>query len=164
MGIREAAADIGTINALLTGAERSARELGDEVPGAEHLILAALAIDETATIALAEFGIDARAFRSAIVAVHHDALRAAGADAESGEASSIDGSPRGAFRSSPTAQRIFRRAVEFSKQSRPARLRGGHVILAATELSTGTAARTIAALGIDRVALADAARRSLAAT
>ena len=46
MSLRTAVADARLIAALLTTAETEARALGDAEPGAEHLLLAALLVDD----------------------------------------------------------------------------------------------------------------------
>ena len=85
MGIRQAIADIRIMNALFTAAEQEAAELGDEVPGAEHLVLAVLALpDDSARRAFATFDVTAADVRTAITQTHTLALRSVGIDAEAG--------------------------------------------------------------------------------
>ena len=76
MPLRTALQDTRLIAALLTTAEQEARALGDAEPGAEHLLLAALLVnDPSAREALATLAaVDAAAVRSAIVAVHSASL------------------------------------------------------------------------------------------
>lgn len=58
MAIKNALADIRTMKALFTAAENEATALGDEQPGAEHLFLAALTLDDaSARSALATLGV-----------------------------------------------------------------------------------------------------------
>jgi hypothetical protein len=63
---------VATIAALMTGAEHEAAALGDDEPGAEHLLLAAAALDDS----IAPLGVTPDAVRAAIVAVHARALGA----------------------------------------------------------------------------------------
>lgn len=162
MGLRDAVSDVRTIDELLTSAERHALALGDDVPGAEHLLLAALGLDEgSARRALAAFGVDLEALRAAVVAVHAEGLRAIGmADDECGVEVPVR-APGKLFRSTATAQKAFQRAVELSKNDSPRMLRGGHVVVAICELHAGTVVRAFDVLGIDRSELAEAARRCL---
>jgi len=156
MGIKAAAADVTFMNELFTTAEAEAHRLGDEMPGGEHLLLAALAIqDASGREALHSAGSDADAFRAAVAEQHAQALRAVGVHAQ--DAAAIDGITPGPFRSSAAAQQVFQRAVALSKTRRPRRLRTADVVRAVAERDGGTAARALAALGIDRTALIAAA-------
>ena len=65
--------------------------------------------------------------------------------------------PGGAMSSTATGRSVFQRAREQAAADQRA-ISGAHVVLAATELEQGTVPRALAALGVDRVALADAAR------
>jgi hypothetical protein len=68
-----------TIRQLLGGAERLAQESGETLPGAEHLLLAALALpDGTARRAFERLGVDPDGLPSAIASQHADALRTVG--------------------------------------------------------------------------------------
>lgn len=49
---------VATIAALLTSAEQEAAALGDEQPGAEHLLLAAARRHGTVALVIDELGID----------------------------------------------------------------------------------------------------------
>ena len=152
--------EIRTINALLAGADAAARRLGDGSPGPEHLLLSALAMDDgTARRAFARAGADPDAFEAAIADQHDAALRAIGVEPVALDPADVDaGPPRGVFRSTPAAQRAFQAAVTMSKQVKPSRLLGAHVVAAVAEEEQGTAARTLRAMGIDAHALAQAAR------
>lgn len=156
--------EIRTIKALLEGAEAESRRAGESMPGAEHLLLAALALpDGTARSAFARIGADADAVRQAIAAQHSEALRAIGITDVGDE--SLDGEPIGTmppaigvFRATAPAQAAFRASVDLAKSRRPSRLVGAHVVAVIAEMEHGTAARTLDALGIDRSALAASAR------
>jgi hypothetical protein len=119
----------------MTAAEREAAELGDEQPAAEHLLVAALALDES-TRGLTVTSEDARA---AIRAVH---ARALGADLALTPSSRT---LRGAYRSSVSLQEVFQRVRVLSK-GEP--LTGMHVVRAAAEREHGTVALVIDELGI----------------
>lgn len=76
--------DLRTMRRLFLGAEAHARAEGRDLPGAEHLLLAALDLpDDSARVVLAQAGIDAPA-----------------------------PTPRGPFRSQGSLQTAFRRAKD----------------------------------------------------
>ena len=157
MGIKDAAEDIAFMNALFTTAESEAHLLGDDIPGAEHLLLAALAMrDASGRAALRRVGSDADAFRGAVARLHAQALTAVGVDAQ--DAAAIDAIRRGPFRSSAAAQEVFQHAVAISKTRRPRRLRTADVVRAVAERDGGTASRALNTLRIDRTALITAAK------
>lgn len=81
--LRRARADPATMLALFPKAEQIARADGVDEPGAEHLLLAALDLDDgIATRALDRFHVDAGSLRAAIGAQHDEALRAIGVIAD----------------------------------------------------------------------------------
>jgi ATP-dependent Clp protease ATP-binding subunit ClpA len=162
MGLLDAGREVRTIKALLTGAEREALRGGDGMPGPEHLLVSAVELaDGTAARALGRFGVDAASLRAVFEQVHADALAGVGVrvpdpvDEADGERSS--GPAPGIFRSTPQAQRVFQDAVALSKSTVPSRLLGAHVVAAVCGLEHGTAARVLAALGLDRGRLREAA-------
>lgn len=159
--------EIRTIKTLLSGAEAEARRAGEAVPGPEHLLLASLALpDGSARRAFEHVGADPDALRPAIAAQHAEALRALGITSVSDEAldaAALDAMPsaKGVFRATAPAQAAFRAAVDLAKTDKPSRLVGAHVVAAVAEIEHGTAPRTLHAMGIDRHALALAARQEL---
>src|SRR5688500_19305520 len=75
--------DMRTIKRLLTDAERVARDMGEEEPGAEHLLLAAIDLpDGSAARALGSMGIDAARIRAALLEEQADALVSVGVPRE----------------------------------------------------------------------------------
>jgi ATP-dependent Clp protease ATP-binding subunit ClpA len=163
MGFKNALEDVAFMNSLFTTAEREAHQLGDDIPGAEHLLLAALAMeDDSAREAFGSAGIDADALRGAVVAVHDDALRSMGLAAP--EILAVGEVNRGAFRSSAVAQEVFHNAVAISKKRRPRQLRTADIARAVAELEGGTAARALSSLGVDRQSLIAAATAAVVAS
>ena len=65
--------------------------------------------------------------------------------------------PGGAMSSTATGRSVFQRAREQAAVDKRA-ITGAHIILGAAELKHGTVPRALAALGVDRGGLADAAR------
>ena len=166
MAIRNALADIRTMKTLFTAAENEANAMGDEQPGAEHLFLAALTLDDaSARSALATLGVTTDQVRSAIARVHATALGAIGVDAGTDGMLGRPGSPRpltGPYRSTGSAQDLFQRARRLSAADKPATLRAGHIAIAAAEAEHGTVARLLELLDIDPARLAGAARAAVA--
>jgi ATP-dependent Clp protease ATP-binding subunit ClpA len=115
--------------------------------------------DGTARRAFARVGADPDAVAPAIAAQHDGALRAIGVEPVELDQADVDAGPaKGVFRATPAAQRAFQSAVKLSKQAKPSRLLGAHVVVAVAEIAQGTAARTLREMGVDPQALADAAR------
>jgi ATP-dependent Clp protease ATP-binding subunit ClpA len=159
--------DMRTIKQLLTDAERIARELGEEEPGAEHLLLSAIGLpDGSAGRALERQGVDADAIRTALRAEQADALVAAGVAREVADAAA-EPAPLGAagaplvYAAGPSAREVFQAAGKLARTSKQ-RLAGAHVVVAITELERGTMPRVLDRLGVDRRQLAAAARAELA--
>lgn len=160
MGLFTALRDMRTIKQLLTTAEAEARSGGEETPGPEHLLLAATTLpDGTAARALLRVGVDPQRLRTAIEEAHERALAAVGIEVEhgTGSAAGLHRPATGVFRSTPQAQQVFQEAVALSKSTTPSGLTGAHVVAAASRLEHGTAARALAALGVDRDRLREAA-------
>lgn len=160
--------DVRTIKKLLTGAEAEAHRAGEPLPGAEHLLLSALALpDGSAARAFQRVGADPRRLAAAIAAQHADALRAIGIeppDDATLEITDDDPSPAtGVFRSNASARSAFQTASEMARSSRPSGLVGAHVVAAVAKLEHGTATRALVSMGIDRTELAAAARLEAAA-
>lgn len=152
--------DMRTIRMLLEGAEAEANRAGESMPGAEHLLLAALDLpDGTARRAFERVGADPGALRQAIEDQHAEALRAVGIDADAGTEPAGSVAPRtnGVHRSSGSAQSAFQAAGKLARKTRT-QLVGAHVLLAITDVEHGTAIRAVRRLGIDVPALAAAAR------
>jgi len=160
--------DMRTIKQLLTDAERIAREMGEEEPGAEHLLLSAIDLpDGSAGRALASMGVDADGIRAALRDEQADALVAAGLPRETA-ATMADPTPLGPagtpllYGAGPTARDVFQEAGRLARSSKQ-RLAGAHVVIAIAGLERGTMPRVLDRLGVDRQQLADAGRAELAA-
>jgi ATP-dependent Clp protease ATP-binding subunit ClpA len=160
--------DMRTIKLLLTDAERISREMGQEEPGAEHLLLSAMSLpDGSASRALAKLGVDAERIRAALHDEQADALVAAGMPRDRAEALA-DPTPLGpgaapiVYGAGPSAREIFQDAGTLARSSKQ-RLAGAHVVAAVARLERGTMPRVLERLGIEPEHLADAARAELAA-
>jgi ATP-dependent Clp protease ATP-binding subunit ClpA len=160
--------DMRTIKQLLTEAERISREMGQEEPGAEHLLLAAAQLpDGSGARALARAGTDAARISEGLVREQADALVTAGVARETAEQLAVP-TPLGSagapilYGAGPSAREAFRTATDLARGARRP-LAGAHVVAAVAAMERGTAARVLERLGIDRRALADAAEQELAA-
>jgi ATP-dependent Clp protease ATP-binding subunit ClpA len=161
-------ADMRTIKQLLADAERIAREMGEDEPGAEHLLLSALGLpDGSAGRVLGRHGVDAETLRTALRDEQADALVTAGVPRQTAEAMADPtplgpaGAPR-LYASRPSAREVFQEAGRLARSSKQ-RLAGVHVVAAVAGLERGTMPRVLDRLGVDREQLAVAAHAELSA-
>jgi len=165
MRTRSALTDITTINALLTGAENLAREAGQSPPGAEHLLLSALALpDGTASEAFERAGLDPDEFRAALSSPEAIDLGGIGkvTPAATGDADPLRAAPQSdQLPKNPSAQLTFQVAVRLCKATKPSQLLGAHVILAVCQQEHGSAIRALQSLGIEPSKLRAAAAEVL---
>jgi ATP-dependent Clp protease ATP-binding subunit ClpA len=159
--------DMRTIKQLLTDAERISREMGQEEPGAEHLLLSAMSLpDGSARRALGSLGVDAERIRAALRDEQADALVAAGMPRERAEALASPtplgpGAAPMLYGAGPSAREVFQDAGRLARSSKQ-RLAGAHVVAAVARLERGTMPRVLERLGVNPEQLADAARAELA--
>jgi ATP-dependent Clp protease ATP-binding subunit ClpA len=164
---RQRIADTRTMKQLFTLAEDAARGAGETKPGAEHLVLASLALpDGSARRTFERVGVDPDHFRTAIAEQHTAALRSIGVapddDVIDRALPELTGGI-GPYRTEVSAQQLFQEATRTIHAER-SHLTGAHIVLAATTQEHGTVARTLRYMGIDRDELAQAARAELATT
>ncbi|TPW12666.1 MAG: Clp domain-containing protein [Acidimicrobiaceae bacterium] len=163
--LRRARADLATMNALFPAAERIARDDGIDQPGAEHLLLAVLDLDDgIAKKAMTIFQVDPAEFRAAIAGQHEEALRTIGVIADDNAIAAAlpaGGQPRGLYRAQGSLQTAFQHAVALAKRDK-APLNSGHLLLAITDADHGVVARSLGHLGVDRALLRDHTRSLLA--
>lgn len=148
--IRQARTDIGTMRRLFPHAEAIARAQGRTAPGVEHLLLAALDLpDGTARAALGDVGITEATLRAVLV------------EGQDPPVDPAEGPRAGAYRSEPSMQLAFHRAVGNAKAAKSP-VRSGDLLLAALEPDEGAVVRAVRALGVDPAVVAAAAHRRLA--
>jgi ATP-dependent Clp protease ATP-binding subunit ClpA len=159
--------DMRTIKQLLTDAARLAREMGEEEPAAEHLLLSAMGLpDGSAARAMARLGVDGDGIRAALREEQAGALVAVGVAPETARvlaqpaALGLAGAPL-LYGAGPSAREVFAEAGRMARSSKQ-RLAGAHVVAAVAGLERGTLPRILDRLGVDRSRLADAARVELA--
>lgn len=154
--------EMRTIKRLLTAAEATARELGEEQPGAEHLLLAALELpDGSARRAFARAGVEPEGVRTALARAEADALVSVGIAPDEARALAagepLDAPATGVYRSQPSAREAFQAATALVRSHRPAALKGAHVVAGVASMERGRVASALAALGVDRETLRAAA-------
>lgn len=152
--------EIRTIKVLLTRAETLAHEMGDDLPGAEHLLLSALELPEgSARQAFEQVGADPDAFRSSIDAQYDASLAAVGIEVDPTRRPTPTWarSPTKAMRFNPSGRTAFQAATRLAKAHRPVPFCGAHIVAAVADLEQGTAARTLVTMEVDRAELHAAA-------
>lgn len=153
--------DVRTIRDLLNTSEKIAHDAGDERPGAEHLLLSAILLpDGTARRAFQRVNVDPDDLSAAIATTHTEALAGIGLRDPLGH-DPYQGPVTRLYRANPSADQAFQVAAALSKEPGSRRLLGAHVVQAVARQSTGTAARALAALGIDPAALDAAAAQEI---
>ncbi len=148
---------------LFTTAEEEAELLGDEKPSAEHLILAALQLPEdSAAGVFARVGADPADFRRALVAEHDERRRSIDAEPDDARRTTPSHSfrPNRPSRAAASARELFSTVADIIR-AEGSHIYGAHILLAAAGIDEGTTPRTFAAMGIDRSALAAAARTEI---
>lgn len=161
--------DIRVIRKLCLNAERHANADGQEAPGLEHFVLAAIDLpDGTARRTFQRLGADPGIFRSAIAKQYNTALENVGIDAT--QLAAMHGNAEGIlpggkiFRSQPQVQAFMQQLASRQREGSDGSLLGAHVIEAIASFQHGVASRTFAAMGIDRKALMEAARKEAGST
>lgn len=163
--VRQRIRDMGTIKALLLTAERYANADGQKEPGAEHVVLSALALpDGTARKALHRIQADPERFQDAIAQQYREALENLGInaprDADLDEARPL--SPGKAYRVQASAQALMERlrTIVENDQRQDVRcpLLSAHVLQAAGAAEFGVAVRALRVMGVEPADLIEAAK------
>lgn len=152
--------DIKTINALFTGAEDHANQMGEEKPGAEHFVLAALDLpDGSARRALVQVGADPDQYRSAIEQQYRDALAKVGISADDLTSTPISHRDK-IYKAKASADDLIQQLHKQRKAYKDTPLQGLHVLEVVTSMQQGAAIRALRGMGVD----ADVLHRTIAAT
>lgn len=159
--IRQRIADMRTISALCQAAERHANADGQEAPGAEHFMLAALELpDGSARNAFRRLGADPESFRDAVAQQYGAALQSIGLRAVAQPAHATGPNP-GSYHSRPSAKMLMQQLADWPRSSARERLTGAHVIAVAAQGRQGVAVRALRTIGVDLAALGKAARAEI---
>ena len=159
--IKRKVREIGTISTLCTVAEKHALAAGQQQPGAEHFLLAALELpDGAARRAFERAGADAQQFSGAIERQYREALQGVGVDSSvlEDEAQAVPAAA-GVYRAQPSGQAVMQRLAEQRTPETP--LSGAHVVLAVASSEHGVAPRALRAMGVNRERLLSAARTEI---
>lgn len=164
--IRQRFKDMGTLKALCEGAERHALQDGQQEPGAEHFLLAALDLpDGAARRTFARLAADPDRLREAIAQQHGDALRGIGIDPSLVAPVEEGGAPlkaaRALYTAKPSGQAVIHELAAQREQDQDRPLSGAHVVLAVASVRQGASVRALARLGIGLEAIGAAARDEL---
>jgi ATP-dependent Clp protease ATP-binding subunit ClpA len=155
--------DMTTIATLCLTAERCANERGLNEVGAEHFVLAALALpDGTARRVFERLGADPDGFAEAIVRQYGEALSSIGVDpALAGEYAAAPpvASQWRRYRAHPSAQQLMRALSKQQRADPKQPLMGAHVLMAAVSGQFGVTLRALRCMGIDPHALDEVARQ-----
>ena len=172
--VKQRLRDVGTINALCSGAEKFANAEGQKEPGAEHLVLSALELpDGTARKAFKRVHADPDSFRAAIARQYEDALQNIGIALPPEAAIADEASPvaagAGLYKAQASADTLMQTLArdimaKEHKADSATPLLGAHVILAATTAQYGVAIRAFQAMGIDPTKLTEAATAEIIAS
>jgi hypothetical protein len=147
--------DVGTIKTLCQAAEAHALREGQDEPGAEHFLLAALDLpDGTARRAFQRVGADPAALEPAIARQYAEPLRALGIDEIPAEPAPLK-SGKGLYRAAASGQEVLQ-ALAANRAS--GGLIGAHVAAVVAAMPHGVAARALRAMGVDLAALRTAAQ------
>lgn len=159
--------DVRVINALSLEAERQARLVSQEHPGAEHYLLAALTLEDgSARRAFARVKANPAQLRAAIAAQHQAALAKAGIEVAP-PAGQVDEAALHTplptlFDAAASGKAVVQALPKLRRAHGPVRLQGAHVILAVTAMPNSSAARSLTHMGVQLSALAAAAEQELA--
>ena len=157
--------EIQTIGTLCKAAEKHARASGQQQPGAEHFMLAALELpDGSARRVFERVGADPQEFGKAIEQQYRDALHAVGLDLpalDEPEQAQAFAEASGVYRAQPSGQAVMQRMAEQRTSGAP--LSGAHVVLAVASSEHGVAPRALRSMGVNREHLLSAARAEIAA-
>jgi len=167
--LKQRFADMRTVSALCSTAEQHANADGQQEPGAEHFVLAALDLpDGTARRAFERLHADPARFREAIARQYDQALHSIGIASQYLDCvnSCAPALPRskGLYKAKPSGQALFQRLTAQQKADPRNPLLGAHVIAAATGDPHGVVARALKAMDVDPNALGAAACAEVAAT
>lgn len=161
--IRQRLRDARTLAGICAESERIANAEGQNEPGAEHFVLAALGMsDGTARRAFEAMGADPDGFRAAIDRQYADALEAVGLGPNTGRDADLSPLPAppstGLYKAKPSVTALMKVLTDEEALPVPANpLLGAHVVLAATRAEHSTAVRALRAMGVDPQALGFAA-------
>lgn len=158
--------DVGTISALCQGAETHARQNGEEKPGAEHFLLAAIDLDDgTAKRIFQKFGVNSNAINNAIKKQYADALINVGIDPSafnSGNPDTEVNPPQHRlYQGKPSVQSMMQELAALRRKDKDTPLLGAHVLQVLASHEVDVVARTLNVLNISKKDLLSAIQDEL---
>jgi ATP-dependent Clp protease ATP-binding subunit ClpA len=145
-------------------AEAEARSEGGRSIGAEHLLLALSAQQETrAANMLAAANLDHEAITNALEHEFRRSLQAAGVAIEISDRLPVLADPARRLRMSQSAKLALQRALQLTIRRADKRLETTHLLLGILSAERGTVPRALEAAGVDRLHLIESAERALSA-
>ncbi len=152
-----------TINKLIPGADEQAHLMGEEKPGAEHLLLSALELpDGTAQRIFERIGINPEQFQMALKTQYNDALNAIGIDSKM-----MTDAPepvifsRVLHDSQPSGKMVMKALYALKSHDKDRPLLGAHVVEVVARMKHGVAARAFKIMGIDQNVILSAVKEEL---
>ena len=147
--------DVSTISALCQGAEQHALDNGEDKPGAEHFLLAALDLpDGTAKSVFAEFHVDSEAINAAIYKQYNDALTEVGINVDSVKLNESETKLKQRqhilYQGKPSVQTLMQELAALRRQDKDMPLLGAHVLQVLASREVDTVARTLKTLNISK--------------
>ncbi|MES9862986.1 MAG: Clp protease N-terminal domain-containing protein [Candidatus Thiodiazotropha sp. 4PDIVS1] len=135
--------DMKTIGKLIPGADKEANMVGEEKPGAEHFILAALNLEDgTAKRTFERFEIDSEKFREAIKKQYEEALSSFFISQDTIETDPEPIVSSEIFHDSqPSGQDLMKSLYALKKEDKDHPLLGAHVLIAAAAIEHGVVPR-----------------------
>ena len=152
--------DMKTISKLITGADEQANIRGEEKPGAEHYVLAALNLEDgSAKRVFEKLGVDSSKFSEAIKQQYTDALSKIGISSEVTETvpEPVE-SNKIVHNSQPSGQELMKSLYAIKQRDKDRPLVSAHVISVVAGMEHGVVARAFKVMGIDREQLAKLAK------
>ena len=154
--------DMKTISALCLSAEKYANQYGEDKPGAEHFMLAALDLpDGSARKVFETLNINPDAINQAIKEQHNEALTSLGvthqAIKDDIESSETVKPKTNLYDTKPSGQTVMKKIYENNK-ARKTKLIGAHVIEVISSMEYGISVRALQTMGIELSALKKAVK------
>jgi len=162
--IRSKAKDAKTLTTLCTIAEKYAHQEGEDKPGLEHFVLAAMKLEDGSALRVMNmFDVDSSQLQEAIQKQHEQALNQAGIFEDNIVTEDISDVQTQSvlYQVQPSGQELIK-SLHQNNNSRTVPLIGAHVLEAALQFEYGILARALDVLNIDRQQMKERVTNELA--
>jgi ATP-dependent Clp protease ATP-binding subunit ClpA len=158
--------DMQTLKTLSLAAEQHALRGGEQEPGAEHFLLAALELPEgSARRTFERVNANPDEVGDAITRQYQEALRHIGIEPERltamGAEAQLPARNNSLYRAKSSGQELMLALARLRKQDKDAPLLGAHVVAVVASMKHGVAARSLRAMRVDLTALRAAAAHEI---